>query len=174
MIKKDKVLLPNLYYDKSKDAICFKFKNSFYLKVNDKQVLFNNYVLNNVSYTGSIYYYDLKIKCTLIKKEDINGLYVDLEYDQTDYLSTNEISKVGKEIESLILNIDNYENKSDKNSSSEIDEENDNLYYGKGDISDSSIDESNNYNNTDQSHDIYLERDDSIQNSYTFSKFNTT
>ena len=174
-MKKDKVLLPNLIYDKSKDSVCFKFKNTFYLKANGKQILFNNYVLNNVSYTGSVYYHDIKVSCNIIKSENADGLLVNLEYDNVEYLSTNEIAKIGKEIESLILNIlnindspDDYENEN-KNNLSDIDERFN--FYEREDISDNSGEELNILSNN-ENHDALSDNDD-LEYGYSFSKFNT-
>lgn len=171
-MKKDKVLLPNLIYDKSKDAVCFKFKNTFYLKANNKQILFNNYVLNNVSYTGSVYYLDIKVFCNIVKSENADGLIVNLEYDNVEYLGTNEIVKIGKEIESLILNISNYDSTNEneienKNNLSDTDE--DVNFYEKEYISDNIGEESNILNN----HDLLSDNDD-LDYNYSSSKFNST
>ena len=174
-MKKDKVLLPNLIYDKSKDAVCFKFKNTFYLKVNDKHVLFNNYVLNNVSYTGNVYYYDIKVSCNISKSENADGLLVNLEYDNDEYLSTNEIAKIGKEIESLILNIPNYDSINENDHENE--NENKNIlsdtdesfnFDEREDVSDNSGEELNILNNRD-----LLLDNDVLEHNYSFSKFNT-
>jgi hypothetical protein len=168
-MKKDNVILPNLSYDKSKDSVYFKFKNSFYLTVNNKIVLFDKYLLNNVSYTGKIYYYDVEIKCNILKNENKDGLCVNLEYENSEYLCQSDISKIGKEIESLILNIDNYDDYSNENKYTSESDENDSYSqekYIKEDLSDNSAIEMDDI-------DSPFEKDIIGENIHAFSKFNS-
>jgi hypothetical protein len=91
-------------------------------------------------------------------------------------LGTNEIAKIGKEIESLILNILNINDSSNENESenknnlSDIDERFN--YYEREDISDNSGEELNILSNN-ENHDTLSDNDD-LEYGYSFSKFNTT
>ena len=172
-MKKDTVLLPNLLF-KNKN-IYFKFKQYFELNINDKKILFDNFLLNDIPLYGTIYFKNIKINCDILEKESSNGLFIELRYNRDDYFILEDIQKISKEIELMILNIDNpdyYNSNQDiKNNRSNIksdqEETNSSLdyhenysnYYSevKDEISDSSFDDLN-----DES------------NSYKFLQFNST
>ena len=189
-MKKDTVLLPNLLFEKNN--VYFKFKKCFELNVNNKQILFDKFLLNDISLNGVIYFEKIKINCSIIKKENTNGLLMEFKYDKDDYFSKLDIQKVSKKIEKMILNIsdsyseyDQNENELDNKNNKSHDYHNDNYSSNNSDLNDSYCDyySSNNYNNDypyTESDEIYDENlDDTYEehhehNNFTFSKFNST
>ena len=189
-MKKDTVLLPNLLFEKNN--IYFKFKKYFELNVNNKQILFDKFLLNDISLNGVIYFKKIKINCSIIKKENTNGLLMELRYDKDEYFSKLDVQKIGKSLEKMILNISdsdcNYDYECDydyNNSENKLNEKNDMSYdeHNNSDLNDGYCDyySSNNYHNdyspTDEISDEGL--DDTYEmnhehHNYAFSKFNST
>jgi hypothetical protein len=179
-MKKDTILLPNLLF-KNKN-IYFKFKQYFELNINGKKILFDNFLLNDIPLYGTIYFKNIKINCDILEKENSSGLFVELRYNRDDYFILEDIQKISKEIELMILNIDNpdyYRNNQDiKNNKSNIKSEEEE--------SNSSLDFNENYSNyynsnnyetgpeKDEISDSSFDDLNDESNSYRFSKFNST
>ena len=182
-MKKDTILLPNLLFEKNN--IYFKFKKYFKLEINNKKILFDKFLLNNIPLYGTIYFKDIKINCDIIKKENREGLIMELKYNSDDYFSVLDVQIIAKKIEKIILNInDEHDDKeeeylannhslsaassyiNDENSEHNVDLNNNNNNY-------SNYYSSVNYDNTDQISDSSL--DDAYEyNNHEFSKFNST
>lgn len=180
-MKKDTVLLPNLLF-KNKN-IYFKFKQYFELNINDKKILFDNFLLNDIPLYGTIYFKNIKINCDILEKESSNGLFVELRYNRDEYFILEDVQKISKEIELMILNIDNpdyYDNDNNldiknntNNIKSEQEETNSSLDFNEN--------YSNYYNNNyetgsekDEISDSSFDDLNDESNSYRFSQFNST
>lgn len=185
-MKKDTVLLPNLLF--KKNNIYFKFKQYFELNINGKKILFDNFLLNNTPLYGTIYFKKIKINCDILEKENKGGLFVELRYDRDEYFILEDVQKISKEIELMLLNIDNpdyYDN--DNNDNNLYIKNNKNNIKSEEDAeTNSSLDFNENYSNYYNSHNYennpekdeisdssYDDLNDE-SNSYRFSQFNST
>jgi hypothetical protein len=180
-MKKDTILLPNLLFEKNN--IYFKFKKYFELEINNKKILFDKFLLNNISLYGTIYFKDIKINCDIIKKENKDGLLMELTYNTDEYFNVLDIQIIAKKIEKIILNINNQHDDKEEylennNSSSLSSYMNDENSEHNADVNNNYCNyySSTNYDNTDQISDSSLDDTHEINyeyNNHEFSKFNS-
>ena len=178
-MKKDTVVLPNLLF--KNNNIYFKFKKYFEININAKKILFDNFLLHNIQLYGTIYFKKIKINCDILEKENSDGLFVELRYNRDEYFILEDVQKISKEIELMILNIENPDychNQDIKNNTNNIKSEEEET--------NSSLDFNENYSNYYSSHNYGNEPEkDEISdssfddlndesNSYRFSQFNST
>lgn len=177
-MKKDTVVLPNLLF--KNNNIYFKFKNYFKININGKKILFDNFLLNNIQLYGTIYFKKIKINCDILEKENSDGLFVELRYNRDEYFILEDVQKISKEIELMILNIENpdyYDNNQDiKNNSKTEEQEETN---GSLDFNEnySNYYSSHNYENSPEKDEISDSSFDDLNdesNSYRFLQFNST
>ena len=97
-------ILPNLRY--KNDNIYFISKNPIKIKKNNKIDYINEYILKNISFTGKITCINTELNCTILKKEDKNGLIVNIKYRDSSDIYKQDMQKFARAIEAAILGID--------------------------------------------------------------------
>jgi len=146
-------LLPNLRY--KNNNIYFISKNPIKIKKNNKIDYINEYILKNISLTGKITCIKTELNCTILKKEDKNGLIVNIKYRDNSDIYKQDMQKFARAIEAAILGIDLM----DDDESEEIDiysnYNNDYLYY----VNNLYNDEINNIDPTEENYDDSIDDD---------------
>jgi hypothetical protein len=163
-------LLPNLRF--KNNNVYFVSKNPIKIKKNDKIDYINEYILENISLTCKIKCINTELNCTILEKEDKNGLIVNIKFrDETD-IYKHTMQKFARAAEAAILGIDLMEDYE----SSEIDTNNDyisdntyytdNIYYDNDRNIDNYQESYDNYDNYDNYDDIdeYFEEDNEYIN----------
>lgn len=108
------VLLPNLRYKKNSDKLYFKSKHPIKLKINNKNVFKDEFVLKDLSFSQTLNYNGIDIHCNIIKIEYDDGLKMNIKYNSNEYNYMSFMQKVAKFAEGCILgvNIDDLESRS--------------------------------------------------------------
>lgn len=97
-------LLPNLRY--KNNNIYFISKYPIKIKKNNKIIYINEYLLENISLTGKITCIDTELNCTILEKEDNNGLIVNIKFRDGPFIYKQDMQKYARAIEAAILGID--------------------------------------------------------------------
>jgi hypothetical protein len=105
------VLLPNLRY--KNEQIYFKSKSPIKLKINDKIIFNNEFILKDLSFSQTLNYMDMDIHCTIIKIEYDDGLKMNIKYNSNEYNYTSFMQKIARYVEASILGINIDESDSD-------------------------------------------------------------
>lgn len=161
------VILPNLRYKNGN--VYFKSKYPIKLKINDKLIYKNEFILKDLQMDGNIDYMGTNLICNILKEELEDGLKINIEYYSNRYTSLSDMQKFARYIEACILDInmeddlsmndDCYENK--------IKNYSENLNYSSSEIEEENTESSPNYeDDVDYEDDEYLE-----SNKYQFDKF---
>ena len=106
------VLLPNLRYQN--DGIYFKSKSPIKLKINNKIIFKDEFLLKDLSFSQTLNYMNIDIHCTIIKTEYDDCLKMNIKYDSNEYNYTSFMQKIARYVEASILgiNIDDLESES--------------------------------------------------------------
>lgn len=107
------VLLPNLRY--KNDCIYFKSKTPIKLKVNNKTIFKDEFLLKDLSFTQTLNYMDMDIHCKIIKVEYDDGLKMNIKYDSNEHNYMSIMQQIARFVEASILgiNIDDSESEYD-------------------------------------------------------------
>jgi hypothetical protein len=107
------VLLPNLRY--KNDCIYFKSKSPIKLKVNNKTIFKDEFLLKDLSFTQTLNYMDMDIHCKIIKVEYDDGLKMNIKYDSNEHNYMSIMQQIARFVEASILgiNIDDSESEYD-------------------------------------------------------------
>jgi hypothetical protein len=97
-------LLPNLRY--KNNNVYFISKYPIRIKKNNKIDYINEYILENISLTGKIKCINTELNCTILEKEDEDGLIVNIKYRDGPDIYKQDMQKFARVIEAAILGID--------------------------------------------------------------------
>jgi hypothetical protein len=97
-------LLPNLRYKDEK--VYFISKNPIKIKLNDKIEYKNEFLLENISFTGKIYCVNTELNCKIVEKSDDNGLIVNIKFRDGPNIYNQDMQKFARAVEAAILGID--------------------------------------------------------------------
>ena len=102
IIKKE-ILLPNFIYKNNK--IYWNFKENIRILENGVQKNIKELELGNIPFDGEVNVLNHLIKCKINKKNLANGLSMNIEYLEDKKINKNQIAKIGRLIESTLLDI---------------------------------------------------------------------
>jgi len=102
-MKECDVLLPNLRY--KNDSVYYYSKNPLKINKNNRVEYINEILLEDLVLEATVYYSDTEIKCKILKKEDENGLIVNIRFRDRHDISNRHIQMFARYIEASILKI---------------------------------------------------------------------
>lgn len=150
-------LLPNLRY--KNNNIYFISNNPIKIKKNNKIDYIYEYILKNISLTGKITCINTELNCTILEKEDKDGLIVNIKYRDSSDIYKPDMQKFARAIEAAILRIDLMEDDESEETDNYCNYNNDYSYYAynmyDGEINNIETTEEN-YDNNDENIDENL------------------
>jgi len=109
-------LLPNLKYkDKKVYFICKD--GPLKIKKDNKIEFVREYSLGDISLNGKFFCMDIEINCTILEKENNNGLEVNIKYNDSPNINRDHMKKFARALEARILDINIDEDYESDNSS---------------------------------------------------------
>lgn len=137
-------LLPNLRY--KNNNIYFISKNPIKIKKNNKIDYIDEYILKNISLTGKITCISTELNCTILEKEDKDGLIVNIKYRDSSDIYKQDMQKFARTVEAAILGIDLMEDIEDESEISDT-------YYDEYSYENKIYDEINNIETIDENYE---------------------
>jgi len=102
-MKECDVLLPNLRY--KNDNVYYYSTNPLKINKNNRVEYINEILLEDLVLEATVYYSDIEIKCKILKKENDNGLVVNIRFRDRHDICNRNIQMFAKYIEASILKI---------------------------------------------------------------------
>ena len=155
-------LLPNLRF--KNNNVFFISKNPIKIKKDNKIDYINEHILKNISLSGKITCINTELDCTILEKEDKDGLIVNIKFRDGPGIYKQDMQKFARVLEAAILGIDLMEDDESEESDTFSNYNNDYSYYANKIYNDDAsnidtIDENyDDFENIDE--DFYEENDE--------------